>query len=430
MENSDAGQKRNRIFSHPIAAIVILLILLLIAYFAVAFMLMCRDEPAPNVDDLAVVRANLPDSENAIGLFRLAAGAMVLPEETNDSWHKITEMLDGDMEWDDDWVKDVLERNIKMFEHLDAGLEMSRLEVPEVKTPDADVQYLSDWRSLSRLAMLRALQEQRDGNDAQAFEHALAVVKMGDMFERSGGSLIHCLVGMATKKAALRGLRQLLEETTLTADQLLSCRHRLVEFESNREGLANSLRAEFLSSSNLLSSLQKKGNPFVNENKPLKPGFLFKPNQTQRWMAECYRSMIWNTSRMPSEWREEVSVELSDALQPKDDWRKRLAFLRDGNAVGKTITGMTVFAVARSNLERLTVDFEARATQAMIAMKCYKMEHGQLPESLDVLVPDYLTAVPVDPVDGKALEYSAKEKEIRARKIEGISKTPVIEIPF
>ena len=44
--------------------------------------------------------------------------------------------------------------------------------------------------------------------------------------------------------------------------------------------------------------------------------------------------------------------------------------------------------------KRLVVDLAARA---------YELDHGQYPTSLNQLVPDYLNAVPVDPVTGVKL---------------------------
>ena len=46
-----------------------------------------------------------------------------------------------------------------------------------------------------------------------------------------------------------------------------------------------------------------------------------------------------------------------------------------------------------------------RAATAALAVERYRLEHGQLPASLGVMVPDYLEAVPLDPFDGEPLRY-------------------------
>jgi hypothetical protein len=40
-----------------------------------------------------------------------------------------------------------------------------------------------------------------------------------------------------------------------------------------------------------------------------------------------------------------------------------------------------------------------------IALKRYSLRHGRLPDTLDALVPEFLSSVPVDYMDGKPLKY-------------------------
>lgn len=48
---------------------------------------------------------------------------------------------------------------------------------------------------------------------------------------------------------------------------------------------------------------------------------------------------------------------------------------------------------------------------AAIAIKRYKLRHGTLPESLNPLVPEFLSAVPVDYMDGKPLKFRLESAE-------------------
>ncbi len=50
--------------------------------------------------------------------------------------------------------------------------------------------------------------------------------------------------------------------------------------------------------------------------------------------------------------------------------------------------------------------------QAQVALRAWSIHHGGLPETLDVLVPEYLAAVPRDRFDGKPLRYSATARHI------------------
>jgi hypothetical protein len=44
--------------------------------------------------------------------------------------------------------------------------------------------------------------------------------------------------------------------------------------------------------------------------------------------------------------------------------------------------------------------------------RTYELDHGELPDSLDVLVPDYIDEVPKDMLDGRPMHYSREKKII------------------
>ena len=51
-----------------------------------------------------------------------------------------------------------------------------------------------------------------------------------------------------------------------------------------------------------------------------------------------------------------------------------------------------------------------RIVDTALAVERYRLEHGRLPTQLEELVPTYLTAVPVDPVDGQPLRYRHEDE--------------------
>jgi hypothetical protein len=63
--------------------------------------------------------------------------------------------------------------------------------------------------------------------------------------------------------------------------------------------------------------------------------------------------------------------------------------------------------VTLGNVTRKVMQVEAaRRTVIMaIALKRYQIKHGNYPADLDSLVPEFVAAVPLDPVDGKPLRY-------------------------
>ncbi|MFO0900277.1 MAG: hypothetical protein U0836_22815 [Pirellulales bacterium] len=56
-----------------------------------------------------------------------------------------------------------------------------------------------------------------------------------------------------------------------------------------------------------------------------------------------------------------------------------------------------------------------RLLAADLAVRAYFKDHGQLPETLDALVPEYLPAVPLDPYNDEPLRYYAEQRSWPAR---------------
>jgi hypothetical protein len=48
---------------------------------------------------------------------------------------------------------------------------------------------------------------------------------------------------------------------------------------------------------------------------------------------------------------------------------------------------------------------QAHMTQIFLALRCYQIEHGKLPERLDDLAPGYVKAIPLDPFTGQPFGY-------------------------
>lgn len=64
-------------------------------------------------------------------------------------------------------------------------------------------------------------------------------------------------------------------------------------------------------------------------------------------------------------------------------------------------------AEALDSTGRTYFSLEARRQVALaaIALERYRLAHSRYPDSLEVLTPDYLPAIPVDPIDGQPLRY-------------------------
>lgn len=65
----------------------------------------------------------------------------------------------------------------------------------------------------------------------------------------------------------------------------------------------------------------------------------------------------------------------------------------------------SVVTLTRMTNKAMAAETARQAAITAIALKRFQMKHGNYPSALDALVPEFLPAVPLDPVDGQPLRY-------------------------
>ena len=95
-----------------------------------------------------------------------------------------------------------------------------------------------------------------------------------------------------------------------------------------------------------------------------------------------------------------------------DGMESRLSALRTTNSMIADALGVTKIqnSFRDSDLIRMAgatlyTEDQRRLAVTAIALKRFQLEHGQWPETLAELSPEFLPSVPIDPYDGKPLKY-------------------------
>jgi hypothetical protein len=70
-----------------------------------------------------------------------------------------------------------------------------------------------------------------------------------------------------------------------------------------------------------------------------------------------------------------------------------------------------VSACERANKRVVACEAWLREGAVALALERYRLRHHELPERLEALVPDFLSAIPMDPVDGQPLKYARQSTE-------------------
>jgi hypothetical protein len=73
-----------------------------------------------------------------------------------------------------------------------------------------------------------------------------------------------------------------------------------------------------------------------------------------------------------------------------------------------TLLSQSVLALGGGSRRLMVIEAARQITVTAIALKRYQFKHGNYPPDLNSLVPEFVSAVPFDPVDGQPLRYRPK----------------------
>ncbi|HEY4262079.1 MAG TPA: hypothetical protein VGM98_18055 [Schlesneria sp.] len=284
---------------------------------------------------------------------------------------------------------------------------------------------IQDQRMFVRLAMLQESRSINDGELDEAHQWARAAFRCGGHTTHRG-CLIQGLVGLAIHAISSQGLAHWAKEPGVTSEQL---RQALAEVQSDDklyESLSNLLKTGYLTNRNSLRSRD-----WANLIAPVNPGGL---NNIAG--PRAMRLLYWVVGEP------EVSIRVSRQIlanqlpeidKPIDLRRKMVGSgatmlfdpdpsisLPNGQLepakIDRAIKRPSLTRMLLPSLAQIDSAFLARrgrqaTLEALLAAQAYRRDHGEFPESLAQLVPNYLAAVPVDPCDpaGGPLHYTRDE---------------------
>ena len=373
-------------------AIVIGVPVLLIVVFFIWLSSASSDIDLPDVTDLMPERVAVADRDNAYTYFTQAAAAADWPEDDT----KLLQILNGEIT-DSRYVADILGRNQRAMTLLRRGLECNVCQMPEGHLVDDPADYISSWRTLSRLLLLTAVNAQETKRWEEATVACADLLKMGNLITRNAGGFTQYLVGLAFIDQGLAQTRKLANSPGMPADQLRALSDALADIDLLDRGLATAIKAEYLIHANTLDAIAE-GKPVFPEDESIdlsdvRVGYMFQPNRTKAMFADAFRTMLDNAPLAVSE----RSLE-----EPEEGGA---ATVLSPNGVGKILYSLSVpceMAVLEASARR---EGDVAATRLIVACRRYEKDHGELPPTLDALVPKYIDAVPRDPFDGKPMRY-------------------------
>jgi hypothetical protein len=339
-------------------------------------------------------------------------------KDGKDEYDLLKEHVDGEV-WDEEFVKEVLAKNQEALTHFYSAADKPKYQMPDLEDPESIENYMlinvpsfSTYRNYSYLSALQALYLVRKGRADEALNKALIPVRIGQVMQNSQILLLPHLIALANKGIGLEAIRQIIATSNLSSEKLKELTQQLNAFYDNEDGLATAFKFEYQRFANLIDIKVSTGK-FASASKdldildifPTDYEFYFRPNETKLIYADYYRELIKSVYKPWIEIKDKnLDIEGIDELSIKSYFME--------NSVGKMIVSFATSSYKSYIRRNIYEDMMVSATQAMAAIKAYKIDNSRLPGSLDELTPDYIEAVPTDPFDAKPIKYSAAKKII------------------
>lgn len=285
---------------------------------------------------------------------------------------------------------------------------------PEKLTYDSDIPNVQDLRLLARLAGLESIRCLHEGSLDEAWHWLRAAHRSGGHITH-WGIMIQGLYGAAIHATSAVGMSRWAEQPAVTADQL---KRALVDVRSDYalyESESNMFKAEYLGARNTLSNskwidfVDFVGSPGLSQSSGVRAAtkmglwIVGEPELTLRIFRQTLANQIREVDKPLASRRKLVGVGIAMLFDP-DPSVPLLPGQLDPAAIDRAINRSFV---ARQLLPAMKQFDNALRRQAarqaaleiVLAAQAYRRDHGEFPDSLQRLVPDYVKSVPADPCD-------------------------------
>lgn len=282
-----------------------------------------------------------------------------------------------------EFIANFLERNKTAVSYYEKALRCEEA-VYSPSFPELD-----DVATTGLRALMKSLWIQQVGSPGPVDNprFAMDVIALGATLKQSNAPLIPYLRAQSIQSQGYKWfLESLHEPVTSSPAEVLE---ELERYQDDSIAAGDAFRHEYIT---FTSGSATDGTSGENDN------WLASVEATKRYMANAYRSAIVSAALPLSE----STVKDYGAVDQPRYW---LRFLKP-NGLGEmtaeiVLTGLPVM------MQHIPYHRTYNsAVQVLLALKVYHVRHGELPESIDALVPEFFDELPRDWFDGGPIKYN------------------------
>ncbi|MDX9981887.1 MAG: hypothetical protein RBU25_17840 [Lentisphaeria bacterium] len=323
--------------------------------------------------------------------------------------------------WTREQCEDIL-RLVRLYEPRVALLDRA-LAAPDPQMPTADswnfsLDYLTNALRMARWLAVSGHYRAGTGDSAGAFRDFERILGLGNLVCR-GGVCINYLVGIACDGMAADAAWVVASRERVPAPVLRDAACAFLAADDEAEPYVEAIRAEALLARNDTKEIYQNpellyylvtGHPigsgkwsvvrYLNGLFPLAGS---TPASTVRNLDACYQHLVVFAEKPCREATLTEYQTFYSRLACRHDLATLLFRTRD--PFGRLLANKLIGPLEGYCFRTAHREAALRGMALFLAVRAYETEHGQPPETLDALVPDYLPRVPEDPFDGQPFRY-------------------------
>ncbi|MFC1474668.1 hypothetical protein ACFLQK_01370 [bacterium] len=257
-------------------------------------------------------------------------------------------------------------------------------------------------REMVIYALMLSWYEAKQGNDDASLEYIDFVLHFGKMMNNSRGYLTLFVMGAVAQQKALVEIHEMIDSDVMPSSALLELSAMLNLHAPSLENWEEIMKDEYEWHTYLLL----EGNWIEEQNlvSRLTYGHIMKPNMFRKGIFEVYHPVFEMHKKPIYEFDHNIWDSLCD-LNNADN----LSYIDEAKRASEVI-GRIQGCMAAPNFSRFwetTFYYKTvwNMTHLKIAILMYESENGNIPTTIELLTPDFIASIPIDPYDGKPLKY-------------------------
>jgi len=321
------------------------------------------------------------------------------------------DMGEFDNPWQADRAQSLLDKHGEILEKYAAFAETpssswSWKQAPTfvLSGPMGEITLISD---VLKLEVIHIRQKIETGDYAGAAIAAERLVKTGQGLRKSGGLLIHHLVGNFHIRRGLECFEELASKNAGNGDDWKRWQEIVTQAEPELGDLVDAIEVEYLACKKFALAFAGDDQLNLNYSQHVayrKGRLFFKPNAFMKLYLRFEEPV--HVSLRDGKWsaiNKAIKLSWDDYTGMREhQW----LHLVSSNAVGNMLIHLALpTSTAVANAEFI-IKARIRAAACVIAVHRFTIEKGQPPETLADLVPEYLQAVPADPFNEQPMKWN------------------------